>query len=339
MSSIISGTSGTGIVPPNSTARVVGKIGLGAAAFAAAAFAAATLGGNAAARATTVSDNFNSYTPGQNLTTDSSNWGGLGPAWTVLANNGVGGSQGISSVGSTSTSSPTGAGAYASAYLQASPLSPVTNLGAGQTISDSVDFNYSINSNPVISGTQILSVGLSVNYAELTAPTTGLDNYYVFANLGVSASSVELSLGSTTYRSGVPDASQISGAAAANSTSEWYQMGFSITNVGSGNYTLGATLYDLGATGTSTPTLLATLTSPGWTTATIPLLTEPSMFGVIKSENNGTYGIVAPSDQWLNGVNADNYSLTYSVPEPAALSLLGVGALGLLLVGRKRRPA
>ncbi len=329
MSSIISGTSGTGIVPPNSTARVVGKIGLGAAAFAAAAFAAATLGGNAAARATTVSDNFNSYTPGQNLTTDSSNWGGLGPAWTVLANNGVGGSQGISSVGSTSTSSPTGAGAYASAYLQASPLSPVTNLGAGQTISDSVDFNYSINSNPVISGTQILSVGLSVNYAELTA-TNPLSNYYTFATFSVSSGSVEIGVGNSN-KNGIT-----SGAAAANSTSDWYQMGYSITNVGSGNYTLGATLYDLGSTGTSTPTLLATLTSPGWTTASIQLLTETSMYGVIKSENSGTNGT---SGQWLNGVNADNYSLTYSVPEPAALSLLGVGALGLLLVGRKRRPA
>ena len=117
--------------------------------------------------ATTVSDNFNSYTPGTNLAGEP-DWGGYGPAWTVQASNGVGGSQGVSSVGPTSQTNPTGAGAYATAYLNSAPLSPSTNLGVGQTISDSVDFNYSINSNTVVADTSILSVGLGVNYAELT---------------------------------------------------------------------------------------------------------------------------------------------------------------------------
>ncbi len=332
------GNGGTGVARANSSARMVGKLGLGAAALAAAAFVAATIGGNAVASATTVSDNFNSYTAGKTLTADSSNWGGYGPAWTVLGTNGVGGSQGVSSVGATSSSNPTGAGAYAAAYLSAAPVSLATNLGVGQTISDSVDFNYSINSNTVITNTSIMSVGLGVNYAELTAPSSGVDNYYVFTSLNVSASSVELTLGSSSYAPH-SDSSQngISGAAASGSTSEWFQMGFSITNAGSGNYTLGATLYDLGTNGTATPTLLGTLDSPDWTATNIPLLNEQSMFGTIKSENNGTAGTAAPSEQWLNGVNADNFSLTYSVPEPAALGLLGVGGLGLLLVGRKRR--
>lgn len=300
----------------SSSARMVGRIGLGAAALVAAAFAAAMLGGNALASATTVGDNFNAYTAGNGLASNS-NWAGYGSGWTVETANGTGSTQGILS-----------GGGYGSAYLASTPLQAGTNLGVGQTISDSIDFNYSINNSTVGNATSLVSVGLEPNSSQISP------YYYFFATVNVSSTSLALGLGGNVYDNNTASTSYVSGlsgAASANGTSDWFQLTFSITNVGGGNYTLGSTLYNLGANGTSTPTSVASLASPGWTSGYLQILTDSPIYGGIKSENSGS--------PWLTALNADNFSLTYSVPEPASLGLLGAGGLGLLLMGRKRRTA
>ena len=92
MNTLIPGNGDSLRAQTSSSARMVGRIGLGAAALVAAAFAAAMLGGNALASATTVGDNFNAYTAGNGLASNS-NWAGYGSGWTVETANGTGSTQ------------------------------------------------------------------------------------------------------------------------------------------------------------------------------------------------------------------------------------------------------
>ncbi len=112
-----------------------------------------------------------------------------------------------------------------------------------------------------------------------------------------------------------------------------------------GGYNGGGTLFDNFVGGTATPAAGSNnYTAP---TAT-GVLTENVNFVVfdITASATGTFRIIpmplSGTPTYKNGGGLSGLQLisgATAVPEPTPLALMGVGALGLLLIGRKKRPA
>lgn len=97
----------------------------------------------------------------------------------------------------------------------------------------------------------------------------------------------------------------------------WNRLVMTVQDLGS-TLAVEAKLYDLGATGISTPNLLGTISA----TYTGTLATDTSVYAAFKVGNSGT----------LRSTAADNF--VAAIPEPASLAILGLSGA---LIRRRRR--
>jgi hypothetical protein len=262
----------------------------------------------AAARGT-ILDNFSSYAAGVQLNQNAA-WANTSGVWICGLHNGVNNSPGVYWSG----------GGYASAQYATAQGLPES----GQTLADSVDFNFTPSAYAP-QGDQIFSTG----FMYTPYPT----NNYIFASVAVantpSNEGLSLAIGSNTAYMG--NAGWLAyNIPAAGAASNWFQLGLSMTKTTSG-YNVGASLYDLGSNGTGTPVLLQSFSAPSQPAANLGINADSAFYAGFKYEN--------VANEQLQGLNVDNFSLSQpatTLPEPSA-GILATAGFALLLPAFKRR--
>ncbi len=109
----------------------------------------------------------------------------------------------------------------------------------------------------------------------------------------------------------------------SDSSTNWYRisMDLVLTDAETATYDLTYSLYDLGADGTTTPSLIASRNSS-------------IQNAVLLADDSAYIGFRANSDVYFTG--GDNLEVT-AIPEPSALCFLGVLAFGAMAYKRKSR--
>ncbi len=281
------GNGGAGMARANSSARMVGKLGLGAAALA----AAVTVAGISAARAGVIyQDNF-----GRN-----GNLAGSSPAptdatastWTVLEQ----------SVQATAPTTNGSAAVFAAGnYLQAAylPFTPQANAAYAFTVT--VTPNTNTNSN-------WLGMGFG-NIAGTAAATNTLMN-----NSTTEAWLIYLYNGGTQSFYGGGTNNQVNGATGTAGSPDTFTITLT-TPADLATGTAGITMYD-------SLDLIGSNISP--------------RTGILTAAELANVDSIIIGNQYVGGTFAE-LELSGPIPEPATSTLLVMGGLGLLLVGRKRR--
>jgi len=106
------------------------------------------------------------------------------------------------------------------------------------------------------------------------------------------------------------------------STGVWYQMAVTFTNPDDTNINLSVELYDRGATGTASPTLVGGNASYSVNTTNAVLTADSAVYGAFRIPRGD------------NVDQLDNFSFVNAVPEPGSAALV---ALGLAAVALRRR--
>lgn len=257
-----------------------------------------------------VVDNFSGYSAGVPLNNNAA-WANSADVWIVGLHNGVNDSPGVYW---------SGGGYEAAQYATA-----LTLPGGGQTLSDSADFNF-MASTYAAQGYGVLSVGFMY--------TPYPSNNYLFATVAVAntASNEGLLLSVFSNTAYMGNAGWLAyKIPAAGVNSDWFNLGLSVTETGSGNYNVAASLSDLSGSGTTSPTLLESFSAPVESAADLGISGGSGFYAGFKYEN--------AANEQLQGLNVDNFSLSQpatSLPEPPEGMVAMVGFSLAALVLRRR---
>jgi len=250
-----------------------------------------------------ISDNFNAYATGVNLYTQSSGaWNtNIEKTYFGVNSSGVSGSQGVS----VDVQQNVQFGGYTYQTSFAAP-------SAGTPITFSTDFQFgldgsaTVNRNTVCVGAANGSTANIRLHAQLQRITT--NQWRIKSSGGGTLATL------TSADMGV--ASETSG------TSNWLRLETSLTKSATdGEFIQTVTLYDLGTTGTDTPSVIQSVAAQTFTDST--LYSAANWYGFIIADR--------PDDIGMSALSFDNFSV---IPEPATVVLFSIASGALMLLRR-----
>jgi len=235
-----------------------------------------------------------------------------GGSWTYSSTAGTGGSGGVTVAGANQ------------AYYDTSSIS---NLSSGTAYNESISFKAVANTTTGTNTVILLAFQNSTGDIAATSatPTATAGTYIggrIYDNNGTFQLSFKSYSNSTSNSAPNNTLSFINIPNSANGlgtnlqSGEWYTLNFNLTDSGGTNpFTAVLTLYDIGSTGTSTPTQLETLTSSAFNNATLA------------ANTTGIYATAETGSFLYGGASAiDNFSVQ-AVPEPSEIGYLIFGGL------------
>lgn len=257
---------------------------------------------------TLVSDNFNSYSSGANLQTQSSD------AWRTnqstsfdVAATGIGGSQAAEWDSATNVT-------FAGYTFQTSFAEPTVDA----SVTAAIDFRFSLDASATTSRN---TVGIGFSHQNLA-------NFGLHGQLQRLSSNDSWRLKSSGGGTQAVVSSADMGVASETSgTSNWLRIETTLTKLlAADSFEQTVVLWDLGATGTDTPSIVQSVAAQTFTNA--------NLYGA--SDWYGFFVGDRPDDIGMSALTYDNFAAT-AIPEPSQVALLtGALALGLLLLRRRR---